>query len=329
MAITDIGIDIGSLNIRVFVRNKGVVLNEPSIAAYDKDRDKFIAYGEEAMQEIVRASGNVIAMRPFRQGQITDYAVLEEMLRYFILKSIGRRALRKPYLSICVPEEVTEVEKRAIEEASYQAGARDVVMVRETVAAAIGAGIDISKPVGNLIVDIGGATTDIALLSIGAPVVETSLRVGGRSFDDAIMRYVRRKHSLYINETEAEKVKISIGSAYKRPHNESMEVHGRNVITGLSAVAVVTQEEVRQAISGATDQIVEAVHSILEKTPPELAADVVERGIVLTGGGAKLSGLEQKISERTGINAMTADHPELCVCIGAGRYVEVMQGVGK
>ena len=329
MALTDIGIDIGSMHIRVYVRNRGVVLNEPSIAAYDKDRDRIIAYGEEAVQVIGRASGNVAAVRPFRYGSISDYAVLEEILRYFILRSIGRRALRKPSICICTPEEVTEVEKRAIEEASYQAGAREVVMVRSTVAAAIGAGIDITKPVGNLIVDIGGGTTNIALLSIGAPCVEASLRVAGRSFDDAIMRYIRRKHSLFLGETEAEKIKIRIGCAAKRPNPETMEVHGRNVITGLPAAITISQEEIRKALADPTDRIVEAVHGVLEKTPPELAADVVERGIVMTGGGALLSGMEERISRRTGINVMTAENPALCVAVGAGRYVEMMQRLGK
>ena len=329
MATTDIGIDIGSMNIRVYVRNRGVVIDEPSIAAYDKSRERFVAFGEEASKMIDRAQGNVVAVRPFRQGSITDYAVLERVLRYFIMKAIGRRALKKPLISICLPGEVTEVSRRAIEKASYQAGARDVTVVKETVAAAIGAGIDITKPVGNLVVDIGGGTTDIALISIGEPVVETSLQVAGKSFDDAIMRYIRRKHSLFINGAEAENVKMTIGTAYKRPHSESMEVKGRNVITGLSAVSTVTQEEIRQALLATTDQIVDAVHGVLENTPPELAADVVERGIVLTGGGSKLSGLEEKLGEKTGINVMTAEDPELAVCIGAGKYLETMQLLGK
>ena len=329
MAMTDIGIDLGTVGIRVYVRDKGVVLNEPSIAAFDKDRDRFIAYGEEAAQVIGHASGNVVSVRPFRQGSISDYSVLEEMLRYFIQRAIGRRAVRKPYVSICIPNGVTNVEKRAITEAAYQAGAREVTMVPESVAAAIGAGIDVTKPVGNLVVDIGGGSTDIALISIGSPVAETSLRIAGMTFDDAITRYLRRKHSLYVNEPEAEKVKIGIGTAYKRPSTETMEVHGRNVITGLAASVTVTQEEIRQALQESTEKIVEAVHGVLEKTPPELAADIVERGIVLTGGGSQLGGLEERIGERTGINVMTAENPDLCVAEGAGRYVEMMSLMGK
>ena len=329
MPKTDIGIDIGSVNIRVYVRDKGVIIGEPSIAAYDKDRDRFIAYGEEAAQIIGHASGNVVAVRPFRHGSIADYSVLEEMLRYFIQRAIGRRAVRKPYISICIPGSVTNVEKRAITEASYQAGAREVTMVPEPVAAAIGAGIDITKPVGNLVVDIGGGSTDIALISIGSPVTETSLPVAGRTFDDAIMRYLRRKHSLYVNEPEAERIKIGIGTAYKRPNTESLDVHGRNVITGLAATVTVTQEEVRQALQESTEKIVEAVHGVLERTPPELAADIVERGIVLTGGGALLNGLEERIGERTGINVMTAENPEKCVAQGTGMYAEMISMLGK
>ena len=329
MAYTDIGIDIGSVSIRVYVKDRGIVLNEPSIAAFDKDRDRMIAYGEEAAQVIGRASGNVVAVRPFRKGSFGDYGVLEEMLRYFILRAIGRRALRKPMIAISVPKEMTEIERRATIEASYQAGAREVTMVPEIVAAAIGAGIDITKPCGNLVVDIGGDKTDIGLISIGSPVVEETVRIGGRTFDEAIMRYLRRKHSLYVNESEAEQVKIRIGSALRRPNAESVDVAGRNVLTGLAAVTPITQDEIRIALEESVFDIVEAVHGVLEKTPPELAADVVERGIVLTGGGALLGGIEERIGERTGINVMTAENPELCVAIGTGQYVRMMSLLGK
>ena len=329
MAYTDIGIDLGSVNIRVYVRDRGVVISEPSIAAFDKDVDRFIAYGEEAAQVLSHATGNVVAVRPLREGTITDYAVLEQMLRYFILRAIGRRALRKPFISLCIPSGVTEVEKRAIREASYQAGAREVTMVTEPVAAAIGAGIDITKPCGNLVVDIGGGTTDIGLISIGDAVVMDTLRTAGSSFDDAIIRYLRRTHSLFIAPGAAEEVKMQIGSAFTGPGSRTMEVHGRNVITGLPAVVSVTQEELRQAIREPMETIVEAVHATLEKTPPALAADVVERGIVLTGGGALLSGLEERIEERTGINVMTAENPAHCVANGTGKYTEMMDLLGK
>ena len=329
MAVTDIGIDLGSMYFRVYVRDRGVVMNEPAIAAYDKDRDRLIAYGEEAAGLIGHASGNVVAVHPVRQGSISDYAVLSSMLRFFIMRSLGHRALRKPFIAIALQSSMTEVEKRALLEASLQAGARDVTLVPDTVAAAIGAGIDITKPCGNLIVDIGAMSTKIALISIGSPVNSVNIPVAGRHISDAIMRYLRRKHALYITEAEAEQIKCRIASAVKRPNTESMDVMGRDVIQGIPHVIAVTQEEVRQAIAGPVSDIVEAVHGILEKTPPELAADVVERGIVLTGGGAQLSGLEERIAQRTGINVMTAENPALAVAEGTGRYTAMMDLLGK
>ncbi|MGI6021093.1 MAG: rod shape-determining protein [Lachnospiraceae bacterium] len=329
MAGTDLGIDLGTLNIRIYVKGKGVVLKEPSIAAYDKDADRYVAYGEEARQVIAHASGNIVAVRPFRHGGISDYAVLEEVLRYFIQKAMGKRSLRKPYICLCMPNEISEVEKRAIEEASYQAGARQVTIASEPVAAAIGAGIDISKPCGNMIVDIGGGSTKIALISIGSAVNEDIIKVGGRDFDDAVMRHIRRKHSLFINETEAEALKKRIGSVYGRIDTDSTEVQGRNVITGLPDTVTITQDEIRHALHELAERIAEAVHGVLERTPPELAADVVERGIILTGGGAQLNGFEELIEERTGINVMTAENPSLCVAKGTGRYSEMMEMLGK
>ena len=228
-----------------------------------------------------------------------------------------------------MPSGVTEVERRAVEEAAYQAGAREVTIVDETVAAAIGAGIDITKPVGNMVVDIGGGTTDVAVISLGAPVILATIHVGGDNFDDAITKYVRRSHSLFIGEGLAEDIKIKIGTAYKRPNPESMQITGRNVITGLPKTISITAEEVRQAMSESTGEIVETVHGVLEKTPPELAADVSERGIVLTGGGSLLRGLEDLMEERTGINTITADDPMTCVAIGTGKYVEFLGGDRK
>ena len=329
MPATTIGIDIGSINIRVYVKNKGVTLKEPSIAAYDKDIDKYIAYGEEARQVIGHASGNIVGVRPFRHGSISDYAVLEEVLRYFIQKALGRRGFRKPDISLCVPSDLSDVEKRAIEEASYQAGARSVTMMADPVAAAIGAGIDITKPVGNLVADIGGGPTKVALISVGSPVIEDTIMTGGKTFDDAIMRHIRKRHSLFINESQAEAVKISIANVYKRTDNEKTQVKGRNVITGLPQTIEIRQDEIRKAIKEPAERIVESIHGVLEKTPPELAADVVSRGIVLTGGGALLGGLEELIAHQTGINVMTAENPSLCVVKGVGRYNEVMEMLGK
>lgn len=329
MASADIGIDLGTSNILVYTKGKGIVLKEPSVVAYDKDADKVKAIGEEARQMIGRTPGNIIAIRPLRQGVISDYTITEKMLKHFIQKAMGRRAFWKPRISICVPSGITDVERRAVEEATYQAGAREVSLIDEPVAAAIGAGIDITKPFGNLLVDIGGGTTDIAVISLGGMVVSASIKIAGNDFDEAIIHHVRKYHNLFIGEQTAEAVKIKIGTACKRPQNVTMEVKGRNVITGLPKTVTVTSDEIREALQESTTKIVEAVHNVLEKTPPELAADIVERGIVLTGGGALLDGMEEILTERTGINTMTAEHPSCAVAEGAGMYAEVMAKLGK
>ncbi|MGI6007853.1 MAG: rod shape-determining protein [Ruminococcus sp.] len=329
MAAVDIGIDLGTTSILVYTKGKGIVLKEPSVVAYDKDADRVRAIGEEARQMIGRTPGNITAIRPLRHGVISDYLITERMLKYFIQKAMGRRAFRKPRINICIPSGVTEVKKKAVEEAAYQAGAKEVTLIEEPVAAAIGAGIDITLPFGNLIVDIGGGTTDIAVISLGDTVVSSSIKVAGNDFDEAIIRYVRRVHNLFIGEQTAEAVKIKIGSAYPRPQTDTMEVKGRNVITGLPKTVTLTSEEVREALKESTAQIVEAIHGVLEITPPELAADIAERGIILTGGGALLTGLEELIEETTGINAMTAENPSHAVAEGTGRYDEVMEKLGK
>ena len=329
MAAVDIGIDLGTTSILVYAKGKGIVLKEPSVVAYDKDADRIRAIGEEARQMIGRTPGNITAIRPLRQGVISDYLITERMLKYFIQKAMGRRAFRKPRINICIPSGVTEVEKKAVEEATYQAGAKEVTLIEEPVAAAIGAGIDITLPFGNLIVDIGGGTTDIAVISLGDTVVSSSLKVAGNDFDQAIIRYVRRVHNLFIGEQTAEAVKIRIGGAYPRPQTDTMEVKGRNVITGLPKTAIRISIEVREALKETTAQIVEAIHGVLETTPPELAADIAERGIILTGGGSLLEGLEELIEETTGINTMTAENPAHAVAEGTGRYNEIMEKLGK
>ena len=329
MAAVDIGIDLGTTSILVYAKGKGIVLKEPSVVAYDKDADRIRAIGEEARQMIGRTPGNITAIRPLRQGVISDYLITGRMLKYFIQKAMGRRAFRKPRINICIPSGVTEVEKKAVEEATYQAGAKEVTLIEEPVAAAIGAGIDITLPFGNLIVDIGGGTTDIAVISLGDTVVSSSLKVAGNDFDQAIIRYVRRVHNLFIGEQTAEAVKIRIGGAYPRPQTDTMEVKGRNVITGLPKTVTLTSEEVREALKETTAQIVEAIHGVLETTPPELAADIAERGIILTGGGSLLEGLEELIEETTGINTMTAENPAHAVAEGTGRYNEIMEKLGK
>ena len=322
----DIGIDLGTASILVYVKGKGVVLKEPSVVAFDRDTNRIKAIGEEARLMLGRTPGNILAVRPLRQGVISDYTVTEKMLKYFIQKAVGKQRFRKPLISICVPSQVTEVERKAVEDAAFQAGARDVKIIEEPIAAAIGAGIDIARPCGNMIVDIGGGTSDIAVISLGGTVVSASIKIAGDDFDDAIVRYMRKKHNLLIGERTAEDIKIRIGSAYPRPESVTVDVRGRNLVTGLPKTITVTSEETEEALKDTTSQIVEAVHSVLEKTPPELAADIADRGIVLTGGGSLLYGLEELIESKTGITTMTAEDPMTAVAIGTGRYVEFLSG---
>lgn len=322
----DIGIDLGTASILVYVKGKGVVLKEPSVVAFDRDTNRIKAIGEEARLMLGRTPGNIVAVRPLRQGVISDYTVTEKMLKYFIQKAVGKQRFRKPLISICVPSQVTEVERKAVEDAAFQAGARDVKIIEEPIAAAIGAGIDIARPCGNMIVDIGGGTSDVAVISLGGTVVSASIKIAGDDFDDAIVRYMRKKHNLLIGERTAEDIKIRIGSAYPRPEVVSVDVRGRNLVTGLPKTITVTSEETEEALKDTTSQIVEAVHSVLEKTPPELAADIADRGIVLTGGGSLLYGLEELIESKTGITTMTAEDPMTAVAIGTGRYVEFLSG---
>lgn len=324
MAASDIGIDLGTRNCLVYSTGKGLVLKEPSIVVYDKDSEKIRAIGEEARQIAGHVTSNMEVIRPIRQGVIVDYIVMEKMLKYFISKAMGRRAFRKPRISICVPSGITEIERKAVEEATYQAGAREVFLVEEPIAAAIGAGLDVTRPFGNLIVDIGGGTTDVAVISLAGVVVSSSIKVAGDAFDQAIMNYVRKNHSLFIGGDTAEAIKIQIGTASEEADPRTMEVKGRNVITGLPKVATLTSEEIRIALKDATNQIVETVHSVLEKTPPELAADIVDRGIVLTGGGAMLHGMDTLIEQKTGVNTLTVQEAMSVVAVGTGKYAEVM-----
>ncbi len=323
---SDIGIDLGTASVLVYIKGKGVVLKEPSVVAFDRDTNKIKAIGEEARLMLGRTPGNIVAVRPLRQGVISDYTVTEKMIKYFIQKALGKRTFRKPRISVCVPSGATEVEKKAVEDATYQAGAREVEIIEEPIAAAIGAGIDISRPCGNMIVDIGGGTTDIAVISLGGTVVSTSIKIAGDDFDEAIVRYMRKKHNMLIGERTAEDLKIKIGTCYPMAQNGAMDVRGRNLVTGLPRTISISSEETEEALREPTLQIVEAVHSVLEKTPPELAADVADRGIVLTGGGALLRGLEELIEDRTGINTMTAEQPMTCVAVGTGKYVEFLAG---
>ena len=322
---TDIGIDLGTASVLVYVKGKGVVLKEPSVVAFDRNTNKIKAIGEEARLMLGRTPGNIVAVRPLRQGVISDYTVTEKMLSYFISRTVGKSLFgRKPRISVCVPSGATEVEKKAVEDATYQAGAREVSIIEEPVAAAIGAGIDIAKPCGNMIVDIGGGTTDIAVISLGGTVVSTSIKIAGDDFDEAIVRYMRKKHNLLIGERTAEDIKIKIGTCFPLAQNETMDVRGRNLVTGLPRTITVSSEETEEALREATLQIVEAVHSVLEKTPPELAADIVDRGIVLTGGGALLHGMDTLIEQRTGVSTLTVQDAMSVVAVGTGKYAEVM-----
>ena len=291
----------------------------------NRNTNKIKAIGEEARLMLGRTPGNIVAVRPLRQGVISDYTVTEKMLSYFISRTVGKSLFgRKPRISVCVPSGATEVEKKAVEDATYQAGAREVSIIEEPVAAAIGAGIDIAKPCGNMIVDIGGGTADIAVISLGGVVVSNSIKVAGDDFDEAIVRFMRKKHNLLIGERTAEEIKINVGTVYKRPENLTMDVRGRNLVTGLPKTVTVTSEETEEALREPAYQIVDAVHNVLERTPPELAADISDRGIVLTGGGSLIQGLEELIEEKTGINTMTAEDPLTAVAIGTGKYIEYL-----
>ena len=326
----DIGIDLGTASILVYVKGKGVVLKEPSVVAFDRDTNRIKAIGAEARLMLGRTPGNIVAVRPLRQGVISDYTVTEKMLKYFIQKAVGKQRFRKPLISICVPSQVTEVERKAVEDAAFQAGARDVKIIEEPIAAAIGAGIDIARPCGNMIVDIGGGTSDIAVISLGGTVVSTSLKIAGDNFDNAIVRYMRKKHNLLIGERTAEDLKINIGTAFDRQPPVCMDVRGRNLVTGLPKTITVTSDEMYDALRESVASIIESVHYVLEKTPPELAADISDRGILMTGGGSLLFGLDRLIKQRTGIDAFVAEDSVSCVAIGTGKYIEfAASGYGK
>lgn len=322
----DIGIDLGTASVLVYVKGKGVVLKEPSVVAYDRETNEVKAIGEEARLMLGRTPGNIIAVRPLRHGVISDYTITEKMIKYFILKALGRRTFKKPRICICVPSGVTEVEKKAVEEATFAAGAREVHLIEEPVAAAIGAGIDISKACGNMIVDVGGGTSDIAVISLGGTVVNTSIKIAGDDFDEAIVRYMRKKYNLLIGDRTAEEIKIKIGTTYPLAEIEKLEVKGRNLVTGLPKTVLVTSSETEEALKEISGQIVEAVISVLEQTPPELSADVLDRGILLTGGGSMLRGLEELIEEKTGIHTITAEDPLKVVAVGTGQYAEYIGG---
>lgn len=319
----DVGIDLGTATVLVYIRGKGIVLNEPSVVATDSSKKNVLAVGEEARQMIGRTPGNIIATRPLKDGVISDYDVTERMLRHFIKKSMGRRgSLIRPRVVVCIPCEATEVEKRAVKDAALSAGAGKVYLIEEPVAAAIGAGLDISKASGCMVVDIGGGTTDVAVLSLGGMVVRSSIKIAGDKFDEAIVRYIRKKYNVMIGERTAEELKINIGTAFPREEEIAMDIRGRDLVSGLPKNISVSSEEIREALDEPIYAIVDCVHSVLERTPPELASDIINKGILMTGGGSLLHGLDKLIQSKTNVPTSVANDAVCCVAMGTGKVLE-------
>lgn len=317
----DIGIDLGTATVIAYVKGKGIVLREPSVVAVNNVTNEVLAVGGEARRMLGRTPGNIVATRPLKDGVISNYTVTEKMLKYFINK-IGGKFLFSPRIMICIPSQVTEVEKKAVIDAASQAGARRVYLIEEPIAAAIGAGIDISKPCGNMVVDIGGGTADVAVISLGGSVVSTSIKVAGDKFDEAIVKYIKRKYNVVIGERTAEDLKINIGCVYPKIQDTEMDIRGRDLATGLPKTITIKSSEMMEALAEPAMAIVDAVHSTLEKTPPELAADISDRGIYMTGGGSLVDGLDKLIQEQTGINVMIAEDAISCVALGTGKALD-------
>ncbi len=323
---TDIGVDLGTASVLVYVKGQGIVLREPSVVAMDRDTSKIIALGEEARRMLGRTPGNIIATRPLREGVIADYDVTEKMLRHFINKACGRSFFFRPRIMVCIPSGVTGVEERAVRQAALQAGARQAHLIEEPLAAALGAGLEISEPSGSMIVDIGGGTTDVAVLSLGGIVASASLRVGGDKFDEAIVRYIRREFNLMLGERTAEELKINIGTAFPqgRKENSVMEIRGRDLVSGLPKTVTVTGQQTFEAMQEPLEAVLEAIKEVLEKTPPELSADIINKGIVMTGGGSLLNGLDLLISKETSLPVHVADDALSCVALGTGKALSMI-----
>jgi rod shape-determining protein MreB and related proteins len=322
----DIGIDLGTATVLVYVKGKGIVIKEPSVVAIDKNTDKIIKVGREAQMMLGRTPGNITAIRPLRDGVISQYEITLKLIQHFIKKACGPLIL-KPRVIICVPSGITEVEERAVVDAATQAGAKRTYLIEEPVAAAIGAGINISEPNGHMVVDIGGGTTDIAVLSLGGVVVSESIKVAGDKFDEAIIRYVRRKHNVLIGERTAEAIKIKIGCAWPRKEPRMLDVKGRCLIQGLPRVVRINSDEIPDALEEPITSIIEAVCSVIERTPPELIGDILSNGIVMTGGGSLLYGLDRLIAYATGIKTRVADKAVSCVAMGTGRCLSNLSAV--
>jgi len=317
----DIGIDLGTATVIAYVKGKGIVLREPSVVAVNNISGDVVSIGHEARRMLGRTPGNIVATRPLRDGVISDYTVTEKMLKYFINKICGR-TIFSPRIMICIPSQVTEVERKAVIDAASQAGARKVYLIEEPIAAAIGAGIDISKPCGNMIVDIGGGTTDVAVISLGGSVVSTSLKVAGDKFDEAIVKYIKRKHNVIIGERTAEDLKVNIGCVYPKIQDIEMDIRGRDLTTGLPKTITIYSSEMMEALTEPAMMIVDAVHSVLERTPPELASDISDKGIYMTGGGCLVDGLDKLLQEKTGIGVMIAQDAVSCVALGTGKALD-------
>ncbi|MDO5695595.1 MAG: rod shape-determining protein [Eubacteriales bacterium] len=318
----DVGIDLGTTSILVYIRGRGVVVKEPSVVAFDRSVNKITAIGEEARQMLGRTPGNIVAIRPVKEGVISNFTLTAELLKYFINKAIGRKTWRKPRVCISVPTLATEVEKRAVEDAAIRAGAREVFTIEEPIASAIGVGIDVSKPVGNLIVDVGGGTTDVAVISLNGAVESTSIKTAGEDFDKELAYYIRKEHNLLIGQNTAEQIKMKIGSLFKRDEVAIMEVSGRDLMSGLPRMVEVSSDETRMCFEDLSEQVIQAIQTTLERTPPELAADIAYRGIVLSGGGSLIDGFDDMIEARTGISVVRAEEPMTAVAVGTGQYME-------
>ena len=317
----DIGIDLGTATVIAYVKGKGIVLREPSVVDVDNNTNEVLAVGQEARKMLGRTPGNIVATRPLKDGVISNYTVTEKMLKYFINKICGK-SIFAPRIMICIPSQITEVERKAVIDAASQAGARKVYLIEEPIAAAIGAGIDISKPCGNMIVDIGGGTADIAVISLGGSVVSSSIKVAGDKFDEAVIKYIKRKHNVIIGERTAEELKVNIGCVYPKIQDTEMDIRGRDLTTGLPRTVTIYSSEMMEALIEPAMMIVDAVHGVLEKTPPELAADISDKGIYMTGGGALLDGLDKLLQEKTGINVMIANDTVSCVALGTGKALD-------
>lgn len=323
----DMAVDLGTANTLVYVRGRGIVLNEPSVVAINNNTGGILAVGSEAKRMIGRTPGNIVAIRPLKDGVIADFDTTERMLRYFIQKVHSRRHLAKPRLIVCVPSGITGVEQRAVKDAGYAAGARKVFIIEEPMAAAIGANLPVHEPTGNMVVDIGGGTSEVAVISLGGIVTSLSVRVGGDELDNAIIQYVKKEYSLMLGERTAEEIKMAIGSAFPLPEENNAEIRGRDLITGLPRTVVITAEEIRRAIDEPVNAIVAAVKATLDRTPPELSGDIMDRGIVLTGGGALLRGLDERLRHETGMPILIADRPLDCVALGSGKCVEEFEAL--